>query len=491
MTIEVKVPSITKSSELQAIMEKYGDQPARYVFSPSHNIEFDRPLKVYNDTEFAGSNCNFYLMKHAKTSIFTASTPLISPIYPTSAENLIFHDINFDCKRDYQKYVGALYDKPWGHGYHNIFMFGVFGNTLYTNSKNIHIYDITAKNSLGDLVRGEGVSNCLIHDIRAENLGHDVIHLVAENSEIYNVKAKLAVNAGVRLRSSKNTKIHDCEFEGTPIAYSPGITIQSTAENWITEKIYIYNNKIFKTLGPGIQVAGSVPNNGLVQIHHNIISECGQMPASVTTIKNVGGCVVDGVPTVIEYNTFYNNLGYSICFGAYDVESTYRATHKVRYNIIKETQPALKQGIYSGTGIANLTGSRNTIEVTGNCQYGNSRANHYQVVYTKPINLDPLFVDDSKGDFHLKSIYGHYTSSGYVLDNISSPCISFSSKSEIGAYNSSQEASKYEAMIDPKSLPALAIPRGSQEDAEKLLKLLKELGVLTDRDYYYYLNVEA
>jgi hypothetical protein len=458
--------------------------------SPDHAIEINSPIRYFNGFELDGNGAKINLMKDAPTTTFSAGVALFAPKNPRNAENISIHGLTIDCNRDYQRYVKALFTKPWGHGFHNIFFFGIFNNVLYSNSKNIHIYNITAKNSLGDLIRGEGVSGCRIHDIQAEKLGHDVIHLVAENSEIYNVKAKLAVNAGVRLRSSKHVDIRDCELDGTELAYSPGIEIQSSAVNWICDDINIFNNKISDTYGPGIQVIGEVPNNGLVRIHHNLITECGQMPAS-NNLPGVGGIAFDGIPVEIQYNTLDNNYGYGVFAGPYNVVSTYKTSSKIRYNIITHTQKAYTQGIYSGTGIANLTGSRNVIEVTGNCQYGNKTANHYQVTATNPINLDPLFVDSTSGDYHLRSIYGHFTTSGYEIDENTSPCINFSTKAEIGAYNSSQEASKYEPVIDPKTLPALVLPRASKEDAEKLLKLLKEMGILTDKDYYYFLNVEA
>jgi hypothetical protein len=66
---------------------------------------------------------------------------------------------------------------------------------------------------------------------------------------------------------------------------------------------------------------------------------------------------------------------------------------------------------------------------------------------------DPLFVDAAKGDFHLQSTKGHWTRTGYVDDDASSPALgkgngkvdenpaTAGSKPELGAYGNSGEAS--------------------------------------------------
>lgn len=68
---------------------------------------------------------------------------------------------------------------------------------------------------------------------------------------------------------------------------------------------------------------------------------------------------------------------------------------------------------------------------------------------------DPLFVDLNKGNFHLKSKFGHFTPTGYVADAVSSPALAkgdpkgavdqqpprAGNRSELGAYGNSSEAS--------------------------------------------------
>ncbi len=58
------------------------------------------------------------------------------------------------------------------------------------------------------------------------------------------------------------------------------------------------------------------------------------------------------------------------------------------------------------------------------------------------ISVDPLFVDPANGDFHLKSKFGRYISSGYVYDSVTSPAIGAGENEvEMGAYGNTQEAS--------------------------------------------------
>lgn len=71
----------------------------------------------------------------------------------------------------------------------------------------------------------------------------------------------------------------------------------------------------------------------------------------------------------------------------------------------------------------------------------------------KPKN--PLFVDQKNGDFHLKSVFGHWTPDGIVRDTKSSPALAkgdpdgstadnpkrAGKRSELGAYGNSEEAS--------------------------------------------------
>ncbi len=58
--------------------------------------------------------------------------------------------------------------------------------------------------------------------------------------------------------------------------------------------------------------------------------------------------------------------------------------------------------------------------------------------------IDPLFADAEKGDFHLRSAAGRWTTSGFVKDTASSPALGKGTgkASELGAYGNSPEASR-------------------------------------------------
>ena len=57
-------------------------------------------------------------------------------------------------------------------------------------------------------------------------------------------------------------------------------------------------------------------------------------------------------------------------------------------------------------------------------------------------NVDPLFVDASAADFHLQSTRGHWTPNGFVEDAADSPALGNATRSELGAYGDSVEASR-------------------------------------------------
>ncbi|MCU7526822.1 MAG: hypothetical protein HF308_20320, partial [Ignavibacteria bacterium] len=336
MTEIIEVPTTTNTtSKLQALINKTGNISAKYIF-PAMKITVDVPLTYYNNTEFAGSGINstiFKLMKDAPTTIFKEGTPLLAPKNPTAAENIIIHDIAFDGTRDSQAYVKKLYNKPWGHGYHNILMLGVFGNPAYTNTKNCKLYNLSFKDSLGDGIRAEGIYNVTIHDIYGERVGHDLICLVADTASVYKVKAKIDVNAGIRTRSARNVKMWDCEIDGSGgTAYSPGFEVQSTASNWKSYNIEIWNCYVHDTFGPGVQIIGTVPNNSDIQIHHCVFENCGEMPPA-NKLPYVGGVVFDGFNNIKIYsNDFIGCLGNSVSNAKYDIAGSMSGLTAEVYN---------------------------------------------------------------------------------------------------------------------------------------------------------------
>ena len=421
--------SIDDSTKLQKKINENGNTPAKFDFQ-GDELEINSLIRFYNYAEISGNGITFRLMENAPTKTFSEGVGLIGAKTPLTTEGFCFHDFTLDGTRDSQSYVEKLYKKPWGHGFHNGIMLGTFGCVGYTHAKNCEIYNIQYQNSLGDLLRCEGGTNIAAHDITAYRGGHDVIYVVANGAEIYNITAELSVNAAARTRSSKNVKIHDCKLtHKNGIAYAPAIQIQSTAKNWTSSEIYIYNNEIYNTYGPGIQVAASVPNNGLVSIHNNLFVGCGQMPAA-NKLPSVGGILYNGHKMDISNNTFDGCYGYGIAAGNYNVGNSDVYSAKIYRNIVTNTKKSLYAGTASGSGIANLLGSKYTISCSENAVYGNVK-DLYNVTNANGISKNPLY--KGSGDYHLQdsspckfSDYqlGCYTNSSGATDDYVSLMVS-------------------------------------------------------------------
>ncbi len=70
----------------------------------------------------------------------------------------------------------------------------------------------------------------------------------------------------------------------------------------------------------------------------------------------------------------------------------------------------------------NQSGNTNDIQVQGTVSYSDIQGG-WTGSGSNNISADPLFVDPVAGDFHLKSRAGHWTTNGWVIDSITSPCI--------------------------------------------------------------------
>jgi hypothetical protein len=484
----VNVPStIDTTAKLQDLINKTGNIATKYVL-PSRTITVNAPLKLYNRTELAGAGRGktiFKLMNNALVSVFKVGVPLLGSKYLIGIEELSFHDFTIHGNYTNQTGTGAatkVSGSDHGKGYHNLIGIGNIANPLYTNSTNCSFYNLDGGYNQGDFLRIEGGNGIVAHDISSIEGGHDVICYACVNrGEIYNIYAKMRSNAAIRLRSSKNIKIHDNTIYGdTKVAYSPGMELQSTASGWILSDIEIYNNYIYGTFGPGIQGVATVTGNGLVTIRNNRLVACGQMP-SANKLSGVGGIVSDGIPTLIKNNTIDKSYGNAIRFGKYDLSSTLTTSSTVTGNIITNTKAANYPDDASGAGLANTTGTRNIITSSGNCFYGN-KANFYKVDSTNDIKESPLYADD---DYHLQSIGGHFdsTSKIYVYDKNNSPCLS--SEGELGAWNGTTEASIYL----PPPLPYVKIPRKNLNDLRIFILALYESDLLEPEENIEFGNV--
>lgn len=455
----------TDSKGLQTEIDKNGSNPAEFILK--NNMLINSLVRFYNFADFNGNGKTLTLMQDAPVSPFGEQVPMIGSKSSTGINGLKIHDIIFEGNRDHQSKVPtnishAGGNKNWGIGYHNFIGIGNLKTPVPANALNCEFHHLEFNNNLGDGIRIEGGTNIIVHDIKGKRGGHDIVNYGhVSGGEIYNVDVALAVNAGVRARSAKNIKIHDCKINGgTGLAYSPGIQIQD-----LSSDIDIYNNYIYGTYGPGIQIACSVPNTGLVTVRNNLIVSCGHMPAS-NKIGGVGGIVFDGFKVDIKNNTISESLGYGIKVGPYDVSSTYKNNASIKNNIITLTKPSLAPGLMSGCGIADLTGGRYTVFVDGNCQYGN-KMNHYKVNYTNGISADPLFIDPKNGNYHLR---------------VGSPCVS--SIGEIGRYSGTSEVTK-------APCPGVTIFRDSEDDLRAYVRALRDAGHIEAGDEIEFVNVSG
>src|SRR5665647_155700 len=478
----------TDSKGLQIEIDKNGNNPAEFILK--NNLLINSLVRFYNFADLNGCGKTLTLMQDAPVSPFGEQVPMIGSKLGTGINGLKIHDIIFEGNRDRQSKVPtnishAGSNKNWGIGYHNFIGIGNLKTPVIANALNCEFYNLEFNNNLGDGIRVEGGTNIIVHDIKGKRGGHDIINLSSVlGGEVYNLDVDMAVNAAVRTRSSRNIKIHDCKINGnTGLAYSPGIQIQSTEANKRSSGIEIYNNYIYGTYGPGIQIAGSVQNNGLVTVRNNLIVSCGRMPAS-NKIGGVGGIVFDGFDVDIQNNTICGSLGYGIKAGPYDVVSTYKNKATIKNNIITHTKKSLAPGLMSGCGVADLTGGRCTSASNCNCLYGNV-ANYYNVTSSGDIKLDPLYT--STNDYHLQSQGGRYTSEGTIYDSITSPCVL--SDHELGRYGGTSEASVFLSSELPAELPAIVIPRKDETDLRNFYNALLKSGLLKEDEKVEFVHV--
>lgn len=288
-------------------------------------------------------------------------------------------------------------------------------NTVYNNASN------------GIYLQGSCMLNNIENNISySNNVG--IICYGASNNNIIN-----------------NNNIHDCNLYGIEISFSLG--------NNININIIKNNN------WDGIKIDAS--SNNIVQ--RNIISD-----------NNRNGIIIES----IQYNTWNyssNNIIKNNLLTSNKLNGIYQ--YYTQKNIIENNNILnnLNNGINNVS--STLTTAKNNI-IINNLQYGVtgnelniSYSNLYNNIlgdYNSPIlagigsiSADPLFIDISNKDFHLKSINGHWNGTTWTNDTLTSPCInagdpsSDNSKSpfggiiEMGTYGNTPESSNNQSCPIP------------------------------------------
>ena len=285
-----------------------------------------------------------------------------------------------------------------------------------TGCQNVNVYNMYLTNNHGDGLKTDECSNIKFHDNKIYLLGHDGLYAsYCSDVEAYNNKITCRTNSGLRLYNTNKASLHDNIITSGGSGGS-GIEIQKY-DTPVMDNIEVYNNVIYKTALAGIWIFGSrsysTPSAN-VHIHNNQIYDTGTR--SSTGVR--GGIVSDGFNGLIENNAIDGAYEAGIVqknsYSSAPSGSGYVLT--VRNNIITNTR--------GGAGINNALTGTHSFVLQHNCFYGNEGGS-YASVQASPSDMeaDPEYADRSGHDYHLKSIYGRWSGSGWATDSISSPCI--------------------------------------------------------------------
>lgn len=307
-------------------------------------------------------------------------------------------------------------DKKRGEGYYNMINF--------LDSKNIDVHGMYMHDGHGDGLRVERSSNIKYYNNKVYKLGHDGFFAIdCLNVEAWKNTITCRTNSGLRIWNSNHVKFHDNVIDSFYdwSAGGSGILIEKTTS--VMNDIEVYNNTIHNTYGPGLWLIGyghSYPREEAqnVHIYHNIFYSTGTNPS----INWVGGIVTSGFYDTLIENNVFDGVYHAAIIQMYPTENSTNLSPKgtgyttiVRSNIIVDTQKRTKDPDETGYAVINYLPSTHTIMLENNCLYDNVGGNYKNANSTTDIYVDPLFVNQNKHDYHLKSnspcIGAAYTSS--------------------------------------------------------------------------------
>ncbi|MDQ1276713.1 MAG: hypothetical protein QG610_2291 [Euryarchaeota archaeon] len=308
-------------------------------------------------------------------------------------------------------------ETPKGKGYYNCLYF--------IRVKNITVYDMYMHDGHGDGLRTYYCENIKFYNNTIYLLGHDGLYAVeSDNVEAWNNKITCRINSALRVWNSDNVKFHDNFIDSYPDA-GPGIQVQRSADRMNVE---ICDNLITNTYGPGIWVIGTAGayDKSLTScyIHHNIFNGSG----TNKNIEWVGGVLGSGFHNVLIENNVFDGVHNAAVVNMYFTDTNAGPsgtgfTTTIRNNIIVNTVPRTTKGTGTGYGIVNCFPKSHNMVLEYNCVYNNAAGNYKNVTHPTDINVDPLFVNSKNGDYHLKSVAGHWNGTAWVNDTTNSPCI--------------------------------------------------------------------
>jgi PGF-pre-PGF domain-containing protein len=366
----------------------------------------DDTLLIGSNTILEGdSNATIKLVRNAGWS---STKPLIKE-YNSSSHDITIRSFTIDGNREGNTNVKS------GDGYYNLIHL--------SDCQNISVYDMYLTNNHGDGLKTDNCSNIKFYNNEVYSLGHDALYAsICSNVEAYNNTITCRTNSGLRVYNTNCVSFHDniITSEGSGGA---GIEIQKDGSDYTMDDIKVYNNVIYNTALSGILVFGSgnySTSSANVHIHHNQIYDTGTDSSG----ELIGGILSEGFNGLIENNVIDGAYGTGIVQNkAYYLSlagSGYVVT--VRNNIITNTRTSTAGG--NGSGICNLLTDTHTFILQNNSLYNNAGGNYIGVqAPLSDIAADPQYADRDKHDYHLKSKAGRWDGSGWVNDNISSPCL--------------------------------------------------------------------
>ena len=302
------------------------------------------------------------------------------------------------------------------------------GGTTSARSRDIFIRNNTIYNSFIALYYSNNIH--LVNNYLNGSKGVYGFHMNMNNKYIYIIGNHLingGVNANIKLYASEFWDIRDNICEGS----QKGIYLTQSPKHAI-----IKNNTVTGGTVAGVMITpqGLITNISIT--NNRIYNNNG--PGILTTHVEYG---FHGYETNanITNNVIYNNLGDGI-----QMVSEYVALN-ISNNIITNN---------TGYGINHIAGN---ISHSYNDIYGNTLDYYNNTIPgTGDIYGDPLFVDATNNDFHLKSTGGQWNGSRWVVDDVTSPCIDAGDPASdysnepipnggrinMGAYGNTKEASK-------------------------------------------------
>ncbi|QIB91746.1 right-handed parallel beta-helix repeat-containing protein [Methanosarcina mazei] len=324
--------------------------------------------------------------------------PLIGKYGDSEITNVIIRGFEIDGNHDNNT------DRSKGRGYYNIIYF--------TGAKNIKVYNMYMHDGHGDGLRINHGKNIQFYNNKIYKLGHDGLYAIeCTNVKAWNNTITCRTNSGLRVWNSNHVKFYDNIINSTfdRNAGGPGILIEKTTG--VMNDIEIYNNSIHNTFGPGLWLIGydsSYPKKEAqnIHIHRNTFYSTGTNPS----INWVGGIVTSGFYDTLIENNIFDGVYHAAVIHMYpDGKVTDLSpagtghTTTVRNNIIVNTQKRTENPDGTGYAVINYLPETHSFVLENNCLYNNSAGNYKNASSTTDFYADPLFVDQKKHNYHLKS----------------------------------------------------------------------------------------